>query len=203
MDELNRQRQQKVDEYYEKLRYEEMNPRQINKEQEMRIEEIKNRNIILNERVKSAGQIREKDLEERGEKIINDIKKKELITKRIFEEKKIIASQLQEENEERQMAFLCNHQKVENDKQNKLEELREELDDKKKRVNDFLLQKELIAKEARYISDQMTYQRQMYSEQLDNLFSKKGLDEYAYMNIKEMIAGDPNFKEICQYYEGK
>ena len=43
----------------------------------------------------------------------------------------------------------------------------------------------------------------MYSDQLDNLFSKKGLDEYAYMNIKEMIAGDPNFKEICQYYEGK
>jgi hypothetical protein len=203
MEALNRQRQEKVDEYYEKLRYEEMNPRQINKEKEMRIEEIKNRNIILNERVKSASQIREKDLEQRGEQIINDIKKKEIITKRIMEEKKIIASQLQEENEGRKIAFEYNHQKIENDKQNKLEELREELDDKKKRVNDFLLQKELIAKEARYISDQMTYQKQIYREQFDNMFSKKGLDEYAYMNIKEMIGGDPNFKEICQYYEGK
>ena len=53
-----------------------MNPRQINKEQEMRIEDLKNRNIILNERIKSANKIREKDLEKRGEKIIDDIKKK-------------------------------------------------------------------------------------------------------------------------------
>ena len=50
--ELEKERQKKINAYYEKLRYEEMNPRQINKEQEMRIEDLKNRNIILNERIK-------------------------------------------------------------------------------------------------------------------------------------------------------
>ena len=178
-----------------------MNPRQINKEQEMRIEDLKNRNIILNERIKSANKIREKDLEKRGEKIIENIKKKELTTRRILEEKKIIANLIQEENEEKQKIFDCNHQQIENDKQNKIKEMREELDDKKRKVDEFLKQKELIAKEARYISDQMTFQKRKYFEQFDNMFSKKGLDKYAYMNVKDMIAGDPRFKEICQFYE--
>ena len=99
--------------------------------------------------------------------------------------------------------FECNHQKLEIDRENKLNELREELDDKKRKVNDFLLQKQLIAKEARYISDQMTYQRQMYYDQFDDMFSKKGLDKYAFMKVKGMIEGDPKFKDICQFYEGK
>ena len=80
--------------------------------------------------------------------------------------------------------------------------MREELDDKKRRVNEFLKEKESIAKEARYISDQMTFQKRKYIEQFDNIFYKRGLDEYAYNNVKGMIAGDPRYKEICQYYEG-
>ena len=99
------------------------------------------------------------------------------------------------------MAFEWKYQQIQIDKENKINEMREELDDKKKKVNDFLKQKELIAKEMRYISDQMTFQKRKYYEQFDNLFSKKGLDEYAYSNIKGFIAGDPKYKEICQYYE--
>ena len=140
-------------------------------------------------------------MEKRGEKIIDDIKKKELITKRILEEKKIIASQIQEENEERQFEFECKYKQIQIDKENKIKELREELDDKKKKVNEFLKEKELISKEARYISDQMTFQGRKYNEQFDNIFSKKGMDKYAYMKLKGMIAGDPKFKEICQFYE--
>ena len=178
-----------------------MNPRQINKEQEMRIEELKDRNFRRNERIKSANKIRDQNLEKRGEKILDDIKKKELITRRLLEEKKIIASEMQEENEERQMAFECKYQQIQIDKENKINEMREELDDKRNKVNEFLKQKELIAKEARYISDQMTFQKRKYYEQFDNLFSKKGLDKYAYMNVKDLIAGDPKYKEICQFYE--
>ena len=141
-------------------------------------------------------------MEKRGEKIIEDIKKKEIITRRIFEEKKIIANQIQEENEERKQYFDCKHKQIEIDKQNKINEMREELDDKRRKVNEFLKEKELIAKEARYISDQMTFQKRKYFEQFDNMFSRRGLDKYAYMNVKEMIAGDPKYKEICQFYEG-
>ena len=196
------ERQEKVDKFYEKLRYEEMNPRPINKEKEMRIEELKEKNLYLNEKIKCANRIIEQDLEKRGEKIIDDIKKKELKTKRILEEKVLMAKEIKEENDEKYKAVESNYQLIENDRKNRLEEMREELDDKKMRVNEFLKQKKLLAQEARFISDQITYQKQLYKEQFDKMFSKKGLDENNYNNVKGMIAGDPRFKEICQYYEG-
>ena len=202
IDEINRKRQEKVDEYYRNLREEEENPRPINKEKAKRIEEQKYRNIIKTERIKSANLSREKELKKRGEKIIDDLKKKDLITKRVFDEKKIIADLIREENEEKQMAFEWKHQQIEIEKENKINKMREELDDKKKRINDFLYEKELIAKEARYISDQMTFEKRRYFAQFDKMFYKRGLDHYAYMNVKDMIAGDPKYKEICQFYEG-
>ena len=119
--ELEKLRQKKVNEYYQKLRQEESNPRQINKEREKKIEEIKNRNAILNERIKSANFIRDIDIEKRGEKILDDIRKKEKITKRIFEEKKIIAEQIKEENDEKRKAYDCKYQILEMDKKIKLE----------------------------------------------------------------------------------
>jgi hypothetical protein len=201
IEEINMQRQLKVDEYYEKMRNEELNPRPINKEKEERIEELKERNIILNHKIKIANVKREQDLEKRGEKIIEDMKKKELITKRIFAEKQIIADKIKEENDERYMVVGCKYQQLEMDRKNKLDEKREELDDKRRAVNEFLREKQLIAQEARYISDQITYQRQKCGEQFDNMFSRRGLDEYAYMKVKGFISGDPRYKEICKFYE--
>ena len=201
--ELEKERQKKINAYYEKLKYEEENPRQINKEKAEKIEEIKNRNILLNERIKSANIIRDVDLEKRGEKIIDNIKRREKITKRIFEEKKIIAEQIKEENDEKKKAFEYKHQMLEIDKKIKLEEKREELDEKKRKLNDFIKQKKLIAEEMRYLSDQYNLKNKIIHEQFDDLFSKKGLDEYTYMNIKGMISGDPKFRDICDYYENK
>ena len=87
------------------------------------------------------------------------------------------------------------------DKKIKLEEKREELFEKRKKLDDFISQKKLIADEMRYLSDQYTLKKNMYHEQFDGLFSKKGLDEYTYMNIKDIYAGDPKFKGIYNYFE--
>ena len=92
---------------------------------------------------------------------------------------------------------------LEIDKKIKLEEKREELDEKKRKLNDFIKQKKLIAEEMRYLSDQYNLKNKIIHEQFDDLFSKKGLDEYTYMNIKGMISCDPKFRDICDYYENK
>ena len=140
-------------------------------------------------------------MEKRNEQILEKLKKKEKITKRIFEEKKIIAEQIKEENEQKKKEFECKHQMLEIGKKMKLEEKREELDEKKKKFNDFILQKKLIAEEMRYLSDQYSLKKRMLHEQFDEMFSRKGLDEYTYMDIKGMISGDPKFKEMQEYYE--
>ena len=200
---IENERKKKVNQYYEKLRYEESNPRQINKEKQKRIQELKNRNELLNERIKSANFIRYVDIEKRGEKIMQDLRNKEKITRRIFEEKKIIAEQIKEENDEKKKAFDCKYQILEIDKKMKLEEKREELDEKKKKLDDFILQKKMIQDEIRYLSDQYSLKNKIYHEQFDDMFSKRGLDEYTYMNIKGMISGDPKFRGIQEYYENK
>ena len=123
------------------------------------------------------------------------------MSKRLSEEKKIIQSQLKEENDEKWSLFYYNQKLREINKENENNLKREELDEKKKKINDFLYQKKLISDEARYISEQMALEKQKYSDMFDGMFSKKGLDKYAYMNIKDMISDDPRFKQICQYYE--
>ena len=140
-------------------------------------------------------------MEKRNEQIMDNIKKKEKITKRIFEEKKIIADQIKEEMDEKRKAYDCKYQILEMDKKIKLEEKREELNEKRKKLDDFISQKKLIADEVRYLSDQYTIKNRMYHEQFDGLFSKRGLDEYTYMNIRGMISGDPKFKEVYDYFE--
>ena len=145
--------------------------------------------------------MRDIDMEKRNEKILENIKKKKKIKKRIFEEKKIIAEQIKEENEEKKRAFDYKYQILEIDKKLKLEEKREEINEKNKKLDDFIKQKKLIAEEIRYLSDQYSLKSKLYHEQFDELFSKRGLDEYTYMNIKGIISGDPKFKELCQYYE--
>ena len=67
-------------------------------------------------------------------------------------------------------------------------------------MDDFIQQKKLIQDEIRYLGDQYSLKSKMYHEQFDEIFSKKALDEYAYMNIKDKISGDPKFKEIQEYY---
>ena len=134
---------------------------------------------------------------------MESLKNKEKATKRIFEEKKIIAQNIKEENDERKRVFESKYQILEIDKKIKLEEKREELDEKRKKLDDFLQQKKLIQDEIRYLGDQYSLRNKMYHEQFDELFSKRGLDEYTYMNIKEMISGDPKFKQVQEYYENK
>jgi hypothetical protein len=199
---LEKERQKKVNAYYEKLRNEEANPRAINKEKEKMIEELKNKNIIRSERIKSANFIRDIDMEKRNEKILENIKNREKITKRIFEEKKIIAEQIKEENDEKRRAFDCKYQILEINKKLELEEKREEINEKRKKLDDFIQQKKLIADEMRYLADQYSLKSKIYHEQFDELFSRRGLDEYTYMEIKGMVAGDPKFKDLCKYYEG-
>ena len=53
----------------------------------------------------------------------------------------------------------------------------------------------------RYLSDQYSLKNKILHEQFDELFSRRGLDEYTYMNIKGMVSGDPKFKDLCKYYE--
>ena len=132
---------------------------------------------------------------------MENIKNREIITKRIFEEKKIIAEQIKEENDEKKRAFDCKYQILEINKKLKLEEKREEINEKRKKLDDFIKQKKLIDEEMRYLADQYSLKNKMYHEQFDELFSRRGLDEYTYMNIKGMISGDPRYKDICQYYE--
>ena len=140
-------------------------------------------------------------MEKRNEKIMENIKNREIITKRIFEEKKIIAEQIKEENDEKKRAFDCKYQILEINKKLKLEEKREEINEKRKKLDDFIKQKKLIDEEMRYLADQYSLKNKMYHEQFDELFSRRGLDEYTYMEIKGMVSGDPKFKDLCQYYE--
>ena len=86
------------------------------------------------------------------------------------------------------------------DNELKLNEKRKELDEKKKKVEEFISQKKKIQDEMRYLSDQYTIKKNAYHDLFNGMFSKKGLDEYAYMDIKGMISGDPKFDEIYQYY---
>ena len=137
-------------------------------------------------------------------KIIEEIKRKEILTNRVFEEKKLIAQEIKEENEEKMKEANFNREQKEKEKENKRNKLKDEWNDKRKRVDEFLREKEQIAKEIKYISDQATLRRQIYCEQFDNIISKKGLDKKAYLKFKGMIDDeDPQFKQLCKYYEDK
>ena len=90
---------------------------------------------------------------------------------------------------------------MEIDKKIKLEEKRDEINEKRRKLDEFISQKKLMEDEMRYLSDQYSLKNKMLHEQFDELFSRRGLDEYTYMNIKGMVSGDPKFKDLCKYYE--
>ena len=189
-------KQQKIDNYYEKQRILAMKREEMEKKNEIKKREREMKNEEKEQRIKDTLNKNEILLNERKNKIINDIKKRENNTQINWRKKKENQMRAQEENMEKKIDKEFRMKEIAQKNQNKINDTRMKLYDKDKKVENFLRQKHILNEQKKIFSEQVCKQKQLYSEKFDNIFRKKNIDEQTLTSIKNMFPDNKQISDI-------
>ena len=149
---------------------------------ELKEQKIKN-TLIRNEEL----------LEDKKEKILDNIKKKEENTILVKKKKELFHQRIEKENIEKELEKENKRKQIAQLQENKREDIRKWIKEKNDKVIEFKRQKELINQNKRILVDEIARKKEEYSSRFQQIFHKKNIDENTLKYIQEMF---PNNKEI-------
>ena len=185
--------QKKIFDYNEKQKNMEQKQKKLNYLHQIKNHEKQEAIGIKEQKQKEALFKNELLLNQRKEEIMNKIIEKERSIKKTREMKKrqnLLAQgeqfqkKLDKEYRVKQIAILL---------ENRRNEIREQLNEKDKRVEEFMLNKSNKAHQKRIMYDEITKEKQLDNEQFEKMLSKKNVDKNVLNSIKEMF---PNNRQV-------
>ena len=193
-------KQQKIDNYYEKQKILQMKRRQMEKENEIKKKERQNKNEEKEQKIRDIINKNELILNQRKNKIINDIKQKEYNTQKLWRKRKENALREQEEHMGKKLEKEFRVKEIAQQKENKINDTRMKLYDKDKKLEKFLKQRHKINEQKKYFSEEINKQKQLYSEKFQNLFNKKTIDGQTLDDIKNMFPNNRQINDIINEF---
>ena len=89
-------------------------------------------------------------------------------------------------------------QQIELDDSFKRNKKREELDEKKQKINDFLNEKQMINENKVYINDNFNNEYNFYSKKINEMMYKRPMDKSSLNNIQEMFYDNQKLAGMIQ-----
>ncbi len=196
-------KQQKIDNYFEKQRILQIKRDHMQKINDLKKIERKKNKEKKEQKIKDTLIKNEEILNERKNKIINNIKQKEYNTQQAWMKKKLSAEKAQEEHMEKKLEKEFRVKEIAQQKENKLNDTRMKLFDKDQKVENFMREKYIINEQKRNITLQINKQKELYNEKFENLFNKKSIDEQTLNSIKDMFPYNNQIKELINEFMKK
>ena len=193
-------KQKKIDDYYEKQRILSIKREKMEKNNKIKKKERQNKNEEKEQRIRDTLNKNELLLNERKFRILKDIKQREYKTQKVWRKKKEDAMRAQEENMEKKIEKEFRVKEMAQKKENQINDARLKLYDKDKKVEQFLKQKHLLNEQKKYLSEEISKQKQLYSEQFENLFRKKNIDEQTLASIKNMFPDNQQITDVINEF---
>lgn len=193
-------KQKKIENYYEKQRILQMKRDQMQKVIDMQKNERKKNNEKKEQRIKDTLIKNEEILNQRKNKIINEIKQREYNTQQVWMKKKIDAEKAQEEHMEKKLEKEFRVKEIAQQKENKINDTRMKLQEKDNKLENFMKKKYFINEQKRSISQEINKQKELYNTKFENLFNKKIIDEQTLNSIREMFPYNNQIKDIINEY---
>ena len=193
-------KQKKIENYYEKQRILQIKREEREKINEIKKKERQNKNEEKEQKIKDTLIKNNEILIERKNKIMNDIKQREYNTQKVWRKRQKDAQKAQEEHMEKKLEKEFRVKEIAQQKENKINDTRMKLYDKDKKVESFMKQKHLLNEQKRNFSEQISKQKQMYSEKFENLFNKKNIDEETLAAIKNMFPHSHQISEVIKEF---
>ena len=167
---------------------------------EIKKKERQDKNEQKEQKIRDTLSKNELILNERKNKIINDIKQREFNTQKAWRKRMASAQRAQEEHMEKKLEKEFRVKEIAQQKENKINDTRLKLQDKDKKVESFMKQKYILNEQKKNFSDQINKQKQLYSEKFENLFNKKTIDEQTLNMIKEMFPYNNQISEVIKEF---
>ena len=107
---------------------------------------------------------------------------------------------LQEENLQKQLDKEFRVKQIAQLQENKIIETRNLLNEKDKKVEEFMKQKKKMNDRKQLMSEQINQQKQQYQAQFENIFNKKTIDNETLDMIREMFPNNKQLEKLIEEY---
>ncbi len=132
------------------------------------------------------------------QKVQNKILDREKKTEEIMLKKKLEHMKKQQDNNEKLKEKKNVIQQIELDDSFKRNKKREELDEKKQKINDFLNEKQMINENKVCINDNFNNEYNFYSKKINEMMYKRPMDKSSLKNIQEMFYDNQKLAGMIQ-----
>jgi hypothetical protein len=185
--------QKKIDDYNEKQKLLEERQKEIEIENKIKQKEEQIKRELKEQKIKNTFIRNEELLENKKEKILDNIKKKEENTILVKKKKELFHQRIEKENIEKELEKESKIKQIAQLQENKREDIRKWIKEKNDKIIEFKRQKEIINQNKRILVDEIARKKEEYSSRFQQIFHKKNIDENTLKNIQDMF---PNNKEI-------